>query len=163
MEKYQIVKAESFHKDFIIKLNSKNMPAVGRLDEKSFKRFLEHSDYFKLVKYDNQFIGFMVGLLPNRPYNSVNYKWFEKKYESFIYIDRIVISSDYQNQGFGGSFYDDLKNDFKDDYDFMTCEVNIIPRNDISMKFHKKYGFEEVGHQSTENGKKLVSLQLLSI
>ena len=31
------------------------MPAVGRLDEKSFKKFLEHSDYFKLVKYDNQF------------------------------------------------------------------------------------------------------------
>ena len=35
-------------------------------------------DYFKLVKHDNQFIGFMIGLLPNRPYNSVNYKWFEK-------------------------------------------------------------------------------------
>ena len=48
MEKYQLVKAESFHKDFIIKLNSENMPAVGRLDEKSFGRFLEHSDYFKL-------------------------------------------------------------------------------------------------------------------
>ena len=50
MEKYQLVKAESFHKDFIMKLNSENMPAVGRLDEKSFKRFLKHTDYFKLVK-----------------------------------------------------------------------------------------------------------------
>ena len=35
MEKYQLVKAESFHEDFIIKLNNENMPAVGRLDEKS--------------------------------------------------------------------------------------------------------------------------------
>jgi len=163
MEEYQIVKAESFHKDFIIKLNSKNMPAVGRLDEKSFKRFLEYSDYFKLVRYDNQFIGFMIGLLPNRPYNSVNYKWFEKKYKSFIYIDRIVISFEYQNKGFGTLFYDDLKNLFKDGYDSMTCEVNIIPKNDISMKFHKKYGFKEVGQQRTENGKKLVSMQLLSL
>ena len=162
MEKYQIVKAESFHKDFIIKLNSKNMPAVGRLDEKSFKRFLEYSDYFKLLKYDNQFIGFMIGLLPNRSYNSVNYKWFEKKYDSFIYIDRIVISFKYQNKGFGTFFYDDLKSCFRESYDSMTCEVNIIPKNDISMKFHKKYGFKEVGQQRTENGKKLVSMQLLS-
>ena len=43
----------------------------------------------------------------------------------------------------------------------MTCEVNITPKNDISMKFHKKYGFKEVS-QRTENGKKLVSMQLLS-
>jgi len=163
MEKYQLVQAEYFHKDLIIKLNSENMPAVGRLDEKSFKMFLEHSDYFKLVKYDNQFIGFMIGLSPNRPYNSVNYKWFEKKYKSFIYIDRIVISFEYQNKGFGTLFYDDLKNLFKDSYDSVTCEVNIIPKNDISMKFHKKYGFKEVGQQRTENGKKLVSMRLLSL
>ena len=162
MEKYQIVKVKSFHKDYIIKLNSENMPAVGRLNEKSFERLLECSDYFKLVKYDNQFIGFMIGLLPNRPYDSVNYKWFEKKYRSFIYIDRIVISFKYQNKGFGTLLYDDLKNCFKDSYYYMTCEVNIIPKNDISMKFHKKHGFKEVGQQRTENGKKLVSMQLLS-
>ena len=64
MEKYQLVKAESFHKDFIIKLNSENMPAVGRLDEKLFKRFLEHSDYFKLVKYDNQSVSYTHLTLP---------------------------------------------------------------------------------------------------
>ena len=162
MEKYQFVNAESFHKDFIMNLNRENVPAVGKLDEGLYNRFLKYSDYFKLVKYDNQSIGFMIGLLPNRPYDSVNYKWFEKKYKSFIYIDRIVISFKYQNKGFGTFFYDDLKNCFKDSYNSMTCEVNIIPKNDISMKFHKKYGFKEVGQQRTENGKKLVSMQLLS-
>ena len=30
-------------------------------------------------------------------------------------------------------FYDDLKKCFKDSYDSMACEVNIIPKNDISM------------------------------
>ena len=139
------------------------MPAVGALDEKSYNRFLKYSDYFKLVKYDNQLIGFMIGLLPNRPYDSVNYKWFEKKYKSFIQIDRIVITFKYQNKGFGTLFYDDFKDYFKDSYSSMTCEVNIIPKNDISMKFHKKYGFKEVGQQRTEDSKKLVSMQLLSL
>ena len=40
MEKYQLVQAKSVHKDLIIKLNSENIPAVGKLDEKSFKSFL---------------------------------------------------------------------------------------------------------------------------
>ena len=163
MVKHQYVNAKSHHKDFIINLNKENMPAVGVLDEKSYNRFLKYSDYFKLVKYDNQFIGFMIGLLSNRPYDSVNYKWFEKNYKSFIYIDRIVISFKYQNKGFGTLFYDDFRDYFKDSYSSMTCEVNIIPKNDISMKFHKKYGFKEVGQQRTENSKKLVSMQLLSL
>lgn len=162
MEKHKYVNAKSYQKDFIINLNSENMPAVGGLDEKSYVRLLDYSDYFKLIKYNNQFIGFIIALLPGRPYESVNYKWFEKKYKSFIYIDRIVISPNYQNQGFGSLFYDDLKNDFKDDCDSMACEINIIPKNDISMKFHKKYGFKEVGQLRTEKGKKLVSMQLLS-
>ena len=162
MDKYQFVNAESYHKDFVIDLNKQNIPAVGKLDKKSYDMFLEYSDYFKLIKYDGYFIGFMIALLPNRPYESVNYKWFEKNYKSFIYIDRIVLSFKYQNKGLGSLFYDDLKNNFKDSYGPMTCEVNVMPKNDISMKFHKKYGFKEVGQQTTENGKKLVSMQLLS-
>ena len=39
MEEYNFVKAESYHKDFIINLNKKNIPAVGELDEKLYYRF----------------------------------------------------------------------------------------------------------------------------
>ena len=73
MEKHKYVNAKSYQKDFIINLNSENMPAVGGLDEKSYVRFLDYSDYFKLIKYNNQFIGFIIALLPGRPYKSVNY------------------------------------------------------------------------------------------
>ena len=163
MEQYQIVKAESSYKDFVINLNMENMPAVGGLDEDSFDKFIKYSDYFKVIRIDKELAGFMIALLPDRPYNSVNYKWFEKKYSSFVYIDRIVISFDYQNMGLGSLFYDNLQNGFKDKYDFLACEVNLIPKNDISMKFHKKYGFDEVGQQYTDQKKKLVSMQILPI
>ena len=163
MEQYQIIKAKSSYKDFVIKLNMENMPAVGGLDEESFDKFIKYSDYFKVIRIDKELAGFMIALLPDRPYNSVNYKWFEKKYSSFVYIDRIVISFDYQNMGLGSLFYDNLQNGFKDKYDFLACEVNLIPRNDISMKFHKKYGFDEVGQQYTDQKKKLVSMQILPI
>ena len=162
MEQYHIVKAESSDKDFVINLNMENMPAVGGLDEDSFDRFIKYSDYFKVIRIDKELVGFMIALLPGRPYSSVNYKWFERKYSSFVYIDRIVISFDYQNKGLGSLFYDDLQNDFKNN-DFLACEVNLIPRNDISMKFHKKYGFNEAGQQYTDQKKKLVSMQILPI
>jgi Predicted acetyltransferase, GNAT superfamily len=45
----------------------------------------------------------------------------------------------------------------------ITCEVNIRPKNVDSMIFHKKYGFYEVGTQTTENGKKEVSLMKYKI
>ena len=47
MEQYQIVKADSSYKDFVINLNMENMPAVGGLDEDSFDKFIKYSDYFK--------------------------------------------------------------------------------------------------------------------
>jgi predicted GNAT superfamily acetyltransferase len=36
--------------------------------------------------------------------------------------------------------------------------VNTRPKNEGSMIFHKQYGFNQVGTQTTENGKKEVSL-----
>jgi hypothetical protein len=45
----------------------------------------------------------------------------------------------------------------------MTCEYNLQPQNEISRKFHQRYGFIEVGTQETENGKKTVSLQIKEV
>ena len=105
---------------------------------------------------------FLIALLPGHPYESANYKWFENRYKSFIYIDRIVISSDHQGKGIGSFFYDHIKLSFHDRLNSMVCEINLIPKNAQSINFHKKYGFTEVGQQYTDQRKKLVSMQLLS-
>jgi predicted GNAT superfamily acetyltransferase len=40
----------------------------------------------------------------------------------------------------------------------LCCEVNVRPRNDVSLEFHHTVGFREVGQQDTDGGKKTVSL-----
>jgi predicted GNAT superfamily acetyltransferase len=105
----------------------------------------------------------LIALTPGKDYNSVNYKWFENKYESFMYVDRIVVAPTYQGHGFGTAFYNDLSNFSKNIIPRITCEVNINPPNKESMLFHTKYGFKQVGTQFTEIGKKEVSLMKLSI
>ena len=138
------------------------MPAVSPLYDDSFNMFLKYSEYFKIIKIEDTPVGFLIALLPGLPYKSVNYKWFENRYKSFIYIDRIVISSGHQNKGIGSFFYDHIKFSFNNRLSSMVCEINLIPKNNQSINFHKKYGFTEVGQQYTDQRKKLVSMQLLS-
>ena len=162
MERYKIIDCNVSNKDFILNLNEKNLPAVSVLDDDSFNMFLMYSEYFKIIKVKDTPVGFLIALLPGHPYKSDNYKWFENRYKSFIYVDRIVISSDHQDKGIGSFFYDHIKLSFHDRLKSMVCEINLIPKNDQSINFHKKYGFTEVGQQYTDQRKKLVSMQLLS-
>ena len=162
MERYNIIDCGASDKNFILNLNKKNLPAVSVLDDDLFNMFLKYSEYFKIIKIEDTPVGFLIALLPGHPYQSVNYKWFENRYKSFIYVDRIVISSDHQDKGIGSFFYDHIKLSFHDLLNSIVCEINLIPKNDQSINFHKKYGFTEVGQQYTDQRKKLVSMQLLS-
>jgi len=147
----------------ILELNQKALPAVSSVNLKEMQHFLKIVDYFKTLKVYNKVAGFLIALTPGKDYNSVNYKWFENKYESFMYVDRIVVAPTYQGHGFGTAFYNDLSNFSKNIIPRITCEVNINPPNKESMLFHTKYGFKQVGTQFTEIGKKEVSLMKLSI
>ena len=144
-------------------LNQKFLPAVGLLGIENMNHFLIISSYFKIIKVNENLVGFMIGLLPGVDYESVNYKWFSDNYSSFTYVDRIVIAKKYQNRGLGNLFYDDFKNSFKNQADLICCEVNIRPQNKQSMRFHKNYGFKEVGRQNVENNKKTVSYMVYHI
>ena len=123
----------------ILELNQKALPAVSNVNLKEMQHFLKIVDYFKTLKVNNKVAGFLIALTPGKDYNSVNYKWFENKYESFMYIDRIVVAPTYQGHGFGTAFYNDLSNFSKNIIPRITCEVNINPPNKKSMLFHAKY------------------------
>lgn len=147
----------------ILELNEAALPAVSSVNLNEMQHFLKIVDYFKTLKINNKVAGFLIALTPGKDYNSVNYKWFENNYESFMYVDRIVVTPTYQGHGFGTAFYNDLVNFSKRNVPRITCEVNINPPNKESVLFHTKYGFKQVGTQFTEIGKKEVSLMKLSI
>ena len=163
MKKYNIVDACHSDMDFILNLNQIFTPAVSDLSSDMMSYFLDISDYFKVLKVNGLSVGFLIALTPGKDYQSENYMWFNKKYESFMYIDRVIVAKDYQERGYGKLFYDNLCNHSKEESDYITCEVNTRPLNQQSINFHKKYGFYEVGVQETEDGKKCVSLMIYDI
>ena len=160
---FRIENTSSSDLDEILKLNQQALPAVSSVTKEEMQHFLNIVDYFKSLIIDQKVIGFLIALTPGKDYQSINYKWFENKFKSFIYVDRIVISPNYQGKGLGTNFYNDLSKVTDQTITKITCEVNLNPPNEESMLFHKKYGFEQVDTQFTENGKKEVSLMKLSI
>ena len=161
--KFSIINTRKGDLGEVLILNQLALPAVSSVTIDEMANFLDIADYFKSIIIENIVAGFLIALHPGKDYHSLNYKWFEKRYKSFIYVDRIIIGSSYRGNGLGKAFYNDLAIFAKHKTGDITCEVNIRPKNEESMIFHKKYGFYEVGTQTTENGKKEVSLMKYKI
>ena len=94
---------------------------------------------------------------PGTSYQSPNYRWFCDNYDDFAYVDRIAINSWARRKGIAEALYDAFAA-AEAGAPVMTCEVNIRPSNEGSMKFHERMGFHQVGSQQTEGGKKEVAM-----
>ena len=129
-------------------LNQENTPEVGSIDDiESFGKLFELSSTSLLAEYKDQIIGFIVCFRENSIYGSENYKFFNSKKDKFIYIDRVVIKSGFRRMGFGTHIYRLLDEIASKDLLPICCEVNSFPKNDISLNFHIKSGFAEVGER----------------
>ena len=104
--------------------------------------------------------GFCLVLVPGADYDSLNYRWFDERYDDFVYLDRVAIAPDFQRRGLGRELYAEVERlaaDRRAGATHFTLEVNLRPRNDQSLAFHAGLGFVEVGQQETDYGT-LVSL-----
>ena len=71
------------------------------------------------------------------------FQWFKQRYDSFVYVDRIVIKEGSRAKGVGTMLYDDLYSWAKvKGLSQITCEINSKPPNVPSVNFHAKMGFK---------------------
>ena len=139
--------------DFILESNNVNKPQVGFLKNERLQLLLNQANYCKVAKFNNEFAGFLLCLPDGKEYDSPNYQWVSKRYSNFVYIDRISVLPKFQNEKIGSALYTDLIYfSLLEGYDSILCEVNIMPPNPGSIRFHKRFDFEECGSQFTEGG-----------
>ena len=149
--------------DVVLALNNANVPALSELAAHEVPRLVGISDAALVAEVDGVFAGFCWVLGPGRDYGSLNYAWFSERYSEFVYLDRIAVAPAFRRLGIGSRFYDELVQQFRADRPVLLCEVNIRPRNDVSLEFHERIGFREVGQQDTDGGKKTVSMLALPL
>ena len=129
-------------------LNQENTPEVGSIRSvDSFALLLNKSSINLLIEYKKEPIGFIICFRENSEYESLNYKYFDQNKEKFLYIDRVLIKSNYRRMGLGTRVYKYLDEIAAKELLSICCEVNSIPLNQISLNFHAKNGFMEVGER----------------
>ena len=132
----------------LYKLNQENTPEVGSIRSyESFTSLLDISSINLLIEYKKQSIGFVICFRENLEYESLNYKFFNEIKQKFLYIDRVVIKSDYRRMGIGTHVYRYIDGIAAKESLPICCEVNSIPLNQISLNFHSKNGFIKVGER----------------
>ena len=100
----------------------------------------------------------MLALAEGADYTSLNFRWFQERYATFVYIDRVVVRASQRGAGVGHALYVDVESQARKRAPILACEVNLRPPNPRSMAFHERFGFREVGQQDTEEGTKRVRL-----
>jgi hypothetical protein len=145
--------------DVILELNNSAVPAVNELARGDVAWFASVAHTFLLAEtLECDMAGFLIGLSgPGVAYDSLNYAWFCERYERFMYVDRVVVAEAGRGEGTGQRLYDAFCAAGRaDGHHVLLAEVNLKPHNQVSLKFHDRYGFSPVGEQDLEDGKKRV-------
>ena len=157
---FTIRDARSDDLDAVLSLNEAVVPAVNSITLDEMRWFAGNAAYFRVAADDARIAAFLIGLRPGIDYESPNYRWFCKRYEDFGYIDRVAVDPGVRRSGLASKLYDDFRESLPGSVKVMTCEVNIRPPNESSMRFHERYGFERIATQQTEGGSKEVALMV---
>ena len=145
-------------RDFVelLQLNEDSLPHVSKICLNDVQWFADNASYFRVVRLKQRLAGFLIGLRPGTSYASPNYRWFCDHYDDFAYVDRVAIAAWAQRRGIAAALYIDFAESLSS-VTVMTCEVNIQPPNEGSMRFHQQQGFNRVGSQLLDGGKKEVA------
>jgi len=141
-----------------LELNEASVPHVSSISLDEMHWFADHAHYFRVARIDGELAGFLIGLRPGLPYSSPNYTWFRDNYDDFGYVDRVAVARSARRRRVASTLYDDFAETLAGKVEVMTCEVNIRPPNESSMRYHELHGFTRVATQETEGGKKEVAL-----
>lgn len=148
---------------WIVAVNNAAVPDVNSLTVHQLPGYFVMTAWARIAERRGVRAGLAFGLLPGQDYDSENYIWFRRRYSDFLYIDRIVVTSEARGAGVGRHLYADAVRFASGRVGRLTCEVNEQPPNPQSMRFHKREGFRIVGRQSTEGGAKSVALMVKSL
>lgn len=145
----------------ICALNLAEVQHTSAMDVARLTELGTMSCYHKVAGLGGVVSAFLLAICDGSPYVNENFEWFSKRYERFVYIDRVVVSRASRGLRLGSLLYEDIFSYARSNaIPLVTCEYNIVPPNEPSRLFHEKFGFKEQGTLWLANGTKQVSLQV---
>jgi len=145
----------------VLRINNLNAPAVSEADIDKMRWYHEHCAYFRVATGgDERIRGFLNAMTADAPYWSENFEWFLARDDDFVYVDRIAIDEPWRRAGLGRVFYEDVERFARENgIGSITCEVNVRPRNEASLRFHEAMGFRGLTERETAYGPRVLMLE----
>lgn len=140
----------------ILAINAAGYPGVVRLAFDELATVLATAPFFYVAEVDAQVAGYVIAYTDQNSYDGDEFLWFQARYPNFLYIDQIAIASAVRQARVGSHFYQFIEQFARQQgLTSLVCEVNLEPLNPISLNFHAKNGFVEVGVMDTPDGRKV--------
>ena len=146
--------------DAIVRLNLESEHFLSRMDLARLRVLRDQAAYLRVAEVQGEAAAFLLAFAPRSAYDSENYRWFDARYERFIYVDRVVVASAQRGRGLGVRLYEDVFDFAREQrLERVVCEFDVDPPNPVSANFHARFGFREVGSQQVSYADKRVSMQ----
>ena len=149
----QLVSLLELDLNSLIALNNSHAVELSWVEKPQFENLILRAVYARGVAPAK---AFLIAFDQTALYENVNFLWFRARYESFIYVDRIVVDPTFRGQGAARALYEDLfKLARSQRHSLIVCEVNLDPPNPASDVFHQRLGFNQVGESLIPSGKRV--------
>lgn len=133
----------------IASLNKESERFVSPMSEARLTQLHAWAAYHRVIELSGEVAAFLIAFREGAGYDSPNYRWFSERYGSFVYIDRVIVQPAQRGKGFATTLYKDVFAFAKQaGVGTITCEFDVEPPNEISRRFHQRFGFHEVGTHS---------------
>ena len=129
----------------MVEINEQGLPGTGKVTEEEMADLLSLSEFAMGLENQQGLAGFVLCLMPKTRYGSLNYKWFNERYDEFLYVDRVAVAEEARSGGLGSALYDAVAAHAERLACPMTAEVRLRPPNPGSMRFHARPGFNQIG------------------
>jgi predicted GNAT superfamily acetyltransferase len=141
-------------RDELLWLNNNSARETSLLSRETFDRMISAA---RVATFIEPSAAFLLAFDERDAYDGGHFLWFRRRLDRFLYIDRVVVAEDRRRHGFGRLLYADVFQRAEQlGHTSVVCEVNLLPSNPVSDKFHAASGFEEFGRATIDGGAKVV-------
>jgi uncharacterized protein len=144
--------------DAVLALNEESVESLAPMAPDDLARFRALTPHSVVCEVDGEVAAFAIAYAPGTAYDSVNYIWHSERFDDFLYLDRIAVSTRFRRRGIATALYDAME-DLASEHRRMVCEIYSDPPNEVSIAFHTSRGYRDVGHLRLANGHEVVMME----
>jgi predicted GNAT superfamily acetyltransferase len=150
----KILKRDSPGREGLLQLNNEHARETSCLSAEKLDSMIGSARIATVIEPT---LAFLLAFDQDDKYDGEHFQWFRRRFDRFLYIDRIVVSGEHRRHGLGRLLYEDLiARARRWEFPIISCEVNFRPPNPVSDTFHARFGFIEIGRATNDNGDKEV-------